>query len=417
MNHFAYRDGVLHAEDVPLPAIAAAVGTPFYCYSTATLVRHYRVFREAFAGLDTLICYAVKANSNLSVLRLLAEEGAGFDIVSGGELYRVLRAGGSPSKVVFSGVGKTREEVEYALSSGIHSFNCESEAELALIDSIASRLGTTARIAMRVNPHVDAQTHPYISTGLRDHKFGIDIAAVEDVYQRAAAFPNLVAEGVPPNRIVFVGNVMIDTLMQQLPVAHATNTLERLGLRRRHYVAATLHRPSNVDDPAALAAVLEGLALVADSIPVVLPLHPRTLKNIERFHLGPMLTPLTVLEPLGYTEMLALTDGAQCVLTDSGGIQEETTALGVPCVTLREQTERPVTISEGTNRMAAWPLTPRGILDSYLESVSTVAGMTPRRPAGWDGHAAERIVTALERHILAAVGAGPRSRPWSPDGA
>ena len=212
------------------------------------------------------------------------------------------------------------------------------------------------------------------------------------------AAPNLLAEGIPSNRIVFVGNVMIDTLMQQLPVAHATNTLDRLGLRRRHYVAATLHRPSNVDDPTALAAVLEGLALVADSIPVVLPLHPRTLKNIERFHLGPMLTPLTVLEPLGYTEMLALTEGAQCVLTDSGGIQEETTALGVPCVTLREQTERPVTISEGTNRMAAWPLTPRGILDSYLESVSTVAGMTPRRPAGWDGHAAERIVTALEQH-------------------
>ncbi len=210
------------------------------------------------------------------------------------------------------------------------------------------------------------------------------------------AAPNLIAEGIPAGRIVFVGNVMIDTLMQQLPVAHATNTLERLGLRRRHYAAATLHRPSNVDDPAALAAVLQGLALVADSLPVVLPLHPRTLKNIERFHLGPMLTPLTVLEPLGYTEMLALTEGAQCVLTDSGGIQEETTALGVPCVTLREQTERPVTITQGTNRMAAWPLTPRGIVNAYLESVGAARRGTLPRPAGWDGRAAERIVHALE---------------------
>jgi UDP-N-acetylglucosamine 2-epimerase (non-hydrolysing) len=207
---------------------------------------------------------------------------------------------------------------------------------------------------------------------------------------------NLIAEGVPADKIRFVGNVMIDTLMIQLPTARATNTLERLGLRRRHYVAATLHRPSNVDDPAALSAVLEGLASVAESLPVVVPLHPRTLKNIERFHLGAMLAPLTILEPLGYTEMLALTDGAQCVLTDSGGIQEETTALGVPCVTLREQTERPVTITHGTNRMAPWPLTPRGILGAYADSVAAVAHSTPPRPAGWDGHASERIVKALE---------------------
>lgn len=212
------------------------------------------------------------------------------------------------------------------------------------------------------------------------------------------AAPNLIAEGIPASKIVFVGNVMIDTLMLQLPVARATNTVERLGLRRRHYVAATLHRPSNVDDPAALAAILEGFALVAESLPVVLPLHPRTLKNIERFHLGPMLTPLTVLEPLGYTAMLALTDGAQCVLTDSGGIQEETTALGVPCVTLREQTERPVTITQGTNRMAPWPLTARGIVGAYADSVAAVAQASPPRPAGWDGHASERIVKALEAH-------------------
>lgn len=209
------------------------------------------------------------------------------------------------------------------------------------------------------------------------------------------AAANLEAEGVPSGRIRFVGNVMIDSLMTQLTAARATNTLERLGLRRRHYVAATLHRPSNVDDAAALKNVLGGLALVAESLPVVLPLHPRTLKNIERFHLHQMLTPLTVLDPLGYTEMLALTDGAQCVLTDSGGIQEETTALGVPCVTLREQTERPITITQGTNRMAPWPLSPRGIMAAYLDSVAAVEHGVPRKPVGWDGHAAERIVQAL----------------------
>ncbi|MGI8507798.1 MAG: non-hydrolyzing UDP-N-acetylglucosamine 2-epimerase [Gemmatimonadaceae bacterium] len=209
---------------------------------------------------------------------------------------------------------------------------------------------------------------------------------------------NLEAEGIPADRICFVGNVMIDSLMEKLPTARATNTLSRLGLRRRHYVTATLHRPSNVDNAEALAGLLGGLALVAESLPVVLPLHPRTRKNIERFHLQHMLTPLTTLDPLGYTEMLALTDGAHCVLTDSGGIQEETTALGVPCVTLREQTERPITITEGTNRMAPWPLTPRGILGAYLESVAAVAHGVPRKPAGWDGHAAERIVQALVEH-------------------
>ncbi len=210
------------------------------------------------------------------------------------------------------------------------------------------------------------------------------------------AAANLLAEGIPEARIRFVGNVMIDTLLSQLEIARATNTLERLGLRKRHYVAATLHRPSNVDDPTSLAAVLDGLALVAESLPVVLPLHPRTVKNVERFHLGAKLSTLTVLEPLGYTQMLALTDGAQCVLTDSGGIQEETTALGVPCVTLREQTERPITITHGTNHMAPWPLTPRGIFGAYADSIAAVAQATPLRPAGWDGHAAERIVKALE---------------------
>ena len=264
----------------------------------------------------------------------------------------------------------------------------------------------TALVASKLRTETHAHI-AHVEAGLRSHDWRMPEEINRVITDRLAdllltpsedAAENLSAEGISTDKIVFVGNVMIDTLMLQLPIARATDTLERLGLRRRHYVAATLHRPSNVDDPVALAAVLEGLALVAESLPVVLPLHPRTLKNIEHFDLGRMLAPLTVLQPLGYTEMLALTDGAQCVLTDSGGIQEETTALGVPCVTLREQTERPITIHQGTNHMAPWPLTPRGILGAYADSVSAVAHATPPRPAGWDGHASERIVLALEKH-------------------
>jgi UDP-N-acetylglucosamine 2-epimerase (non-hydrolysing) len=274
---------------------------------------------------------------------------------------------------------------------------------LVVVGDVNSTMAT-ALVASKLR----TETHLHIAhveAGLRSHDWRMPEEINRVITDRLAdllltpsedAAGNLLAEGIPADNIRFVGNVMIDTLMIQLPIAHATNTLERLGLRRRNYVAATLHRPSNVDDPTALAAVLQGLALVAESTSVVLPLHPRTLKNIEHFHLGPMLTPLTVLEPLGYTEMLALTDGAQCVLTDSGGIQEETTALGVPCVTLREQTERPITITEGTNHMAPWPLTPRGILSAYADSVAAVGQTAPARPAGWDGHASERIVKALE---------------------
>ncbi len=222
---FAYRNRNLYVEDVDLEDIARSAGTPVYVYSATAIRERYKRYDDAFGDTPHHVFYAVKANSNLSVLRLLAEAGAGFDIVSGGELFRVLRAGGSPGKVVFSGVGKTREEVEYALASGIHSFNCESESELALIDSIASRLGKTARIAMRVNPHVDAQTHPYISTGLRDHKFGIDISAVEEVYVRAAQFGHLVLEGVSCH----IGSQLLDTL----PLKEALDAVLALVARLR----------------------------------------------------------------------------------------------------------------------------------------------------------------------------------------
>ncbi|HEY3440695.1 MAG TPA: diaminopimelate decarboxylase [Paludibaculum sp.] len=195
-NPFEYRDAVLYCEDVELAKIAEQAGTPCYVYSASAILSRYLAYDDGLTGLPHRVCYAVKANSNLSILRLLAQAGAGFDIVSGGELHRVLQAGGDPASVVFSGVGKTRAEIDYALEHGIHNFNCESEAEIALISSLATRLGKTASIAIRVNPDVDAATHPYISTGLKEHKFGIDITEVESVYQRAAALPGISLDGV-----------------------------------------------------------------------------------------------------------------------------------------------------------------------------------------------------------------------------
>ena len=193
---FSYSHNDLYCEQVPLADLAASVGTPTYVYSSHAILDNFRAYDQAFGGIPHSVCFAVKANSSLAVLSLLAKAGAGFDIVSGGELYRVIQAGGDPSKVVFSGVGKTAAEVEYALASGIHSFNCESEAELALIDSLAARRGVTAGFAIRVNPDVDASTHPYISTGLSQHKFGIAIDEARAVYHRARGFRNLTADGV-----------------------------------------------------------------------------------------------------------------------------------------------------------------------------------------------------------------------------
>jgi diaminopimelate decarboxylase len=200
MSRFAYRDGALSAEDVALAEIAARAGTPCYVYSATAIKEKFRAYDAAFgdtAGdVGHWVCYAVKANSNLAILKLLAQAGAGFDIVSGGELYRVLKAGGDPGKVVFSGVGKTAAEIDEALGAGIFVFNCESEPELALIDALAHRRGVKARVALRVNPDVEAATHAYISTGRLAHKFGVDIGEAEAVYSRARQHGNLLIEGV-----------------------------------------------------------------------------------------------------------------------------------------------------------------------------------------------------------------------------
>ncbi|EGM71760.1 diaminopimelate decarboxylase [Shewanella sp. HN-41] len=196
MDHFLYHNNTLHAEGCRVNDLAQTYGTPLYIYSRATLERHWHAFDNAVADHPHLICYAVKANSNLAVLNVLARLGSGFDIVSGGELARVIEAGGSPDKVVFSGVGKTVAEMEQALNLGIYCFNVESSAELELLNQVAGRLGKVAPVSLRVNPDVDAGTHPYISTGLKENKFGIAMDEAETVFARAHALPHLQVKGV-----------------------------------------------------------------------------------------------------------------------------------------------------------------------------------------------------------------------------
>lgn len=214
---FSYVDGKLRCESVDLQDIAQQVGTPCYVYAANGILDRFRAYDRAFAGMPHRICYAVKANSNLSVLRLLAEAGAGFDIVSAGELYRVIQAGGDPGRVVFSGVGKTREEIEYALEQGIHGFNCESEPELQLLAAVARERGMTARASLRVNPDVDARTHPYISTGLREHKFGVGMDEAAELYRKFHGEPGLQWIGVSCH----IGSQMLDVS----PVAEAAEKL------------------------------------------------------------------------------------------------------------------------------------------------------------------------------------------------
>jgi diaminopimelate decarboxylase len=222
---FGYVEEDLCCEETSLADIARQEGTPCYVYSAAGILDRFRAYDREFGDVPHRVCYAVKANSNLAILRLLAGAGAGFDIVSGGELFRVLKAGGDPARVVFSGVGKTADEVDYALGQEIHSFNCESEAELSLIDALAARRGVKVKVAVRVNPDVDATTHPYISTGLRKHKFGVDISEAEEIYKRASSFPSLLPEGVSCH----IGSQILDTG----PLIEAVDKMIKLADRLR----------------------------------------------------------------------------------------------------------------------------------------------------------------------------------------
>ena len=234
MDHFNYRGDSLFAEDVPVADIAAQYGTPCYIYSRATLERHYRAYQQAMGDFPHLICFAVKANSNLAVLNVLAKLGSGFDIVSGGELARVMAAGGDPAKVIFSGLGKTAAEIEQALKLGIHCFNVESEAELDRINAVAQRLQMRAPISVRVNPDVDAGTHPYISTGLKTNKFGIATEQALAVYRRAAQLPGIDIVGIDCH----IGSQLTSTA----PFLHAIDRLLAMvdqlameGIKLQHF--------------------------------------------------------------------------------------------------------------------------------------------------------------------------------------
>jgi len=267
MDYFNYRDGALYAEDVPLTAIAERYGTPCYVYSRATIECHWRAFDEAFAGRPHLVCYAVKANSNLAVLNILARLGSGFDIVSVGELERVLAAGGDPAKTVFSGVGKREDELRRALEAGIRCFNVEVPGELDRLNRIAGELGMKAPVSLRVNPDVDALTHPYISTGLRENKFGIDIAEALSEYRRAADMPHLRVVGIDCHIGSQLTSVrpfldaldrilaLADTLKEQGIAIHHLDVGGGLGIRYRdeqppeprEYASALLERLASTE--------------------------------------------------------------------------------------------------------------------------------------------------------------------------
>ena len=235
MNHFEFKDGHLHAEDVPVSRIAEEIGTPFYCYSTATLVRHYDVFSSAFSDIDAMVCYAMKANSNQAVLKTLADRGAGADVVSAGELLRAMRVGIDPKKIMFSGVGKTISEIDMAIALGIFCFNIESENELELISARAVDAEATAHVSFRINPDVDAKTHAKISTGKKSDKFGIAYDRAEAVYARARDLPGIKVTGID----MHIGSQIIDLK----PFDEAFDRLAALV----HRLRAAGHEISHID--------------------------------------------------------------------------------------------------------------------------------------------------------------------------
>lgn len=268
MHHFAYQNGVLHVEGVSLPEIAAQVGTPFYCYSTATLVRHYRVFRDAFAGSDALVCYAMKANSNQAVLTTLAREGAGMDIVSLGELKRALAAGVPGERIVFSGVGKTRTEMAAALDAGILCFNIESEPEAEALSDVALSKGMRAPVSFRINPDVDARTHAKISTGKFDNKFGVPISRAREIYAWAAGLKGLTITGVD----MHIGSQITDLQ----PFDDATRLLSELA----RDLMADGHRLDHIDLGGGL-----GIPYRDDNQP---PPGPHAFASVIRKHTDPL---------------------------------------------------------------------------------------------------------------------------------
>ncbi|MCE7508342.1 diaminopimelate decarboxylase [Alloalcanivorax xenomutans] len=305
MDHFPYRDGTLYVEELPLALLAERFGTPLYVYSRAALETHYRAFDDAFGDHPHQVCYAVKANSNVAVLNVLARCGAGFDIVSGGELERVLRAGGDPDKIVFSGVGKTADEMARALQVGIHCFNVESAAELELLNLVAGELGQEAPIAIRVNPDVDAQTHPYISTGLKENKFGVDIRKAPALYQRAAELPHIRILGIDCH----IGSQLtrLEPFEDALERVLALLTeLQELGIEIHHLdLGGGLGVTYNDETPPAHE---DYVAALLRHIPGELPVHIEPGRAIAA-NAGVFLTQVLFLKPTEHRNF-AIVDGA-----------------------------------------------------------------------------------------------------------
>ncbi len=274
MDYFNFKNTHLHAEDVPLADIAARYGTPCFVYSRATLERHFNVYRDALAGLSSLICFAVKANSNLAVLNVLARLGAGFDIVSGGELERVLAAGGDPAKIIFSGLGKTEAEIRQALAANIHCFNIESHAELIRLNQVALAMSTKAPISLRVNPDVDAGTHPYISTGLKENKFGISSQTALAVYREAASLEGIEIIGIDchiGSQLVTVAPFLdaIDRLLSLV------DQLASEGIHLKHFdMGGGLGVTYSKEEPPAPAELIAAVRGRFENRPLTLMLEP-----------------------------------------------------------------------------------------------------------------------------------------------
>jgi diaminopimelate decarboxylase len=305
MDHFQYRDGQLYAEEVAVAELAERFGTPLYVYSRATVERHFRAFDQAFGDHPHQVCYAVKANSNIAVLNVLARLGAGFDIVSGGELTRVLRAGGDPHKIVFSGVGKTADEMEMALKADIHCFNVESAAELELLNLVAGEQGKVARIAIRVNPDVDAQTHPYISTGLKENKFGVDINEAPALYQHAADLPHIEVIGVDCH----IGSQLTKLTPFEDALQRVLDLVERLqakGISVRHLDLGgglgVRYRDETPPEPA------EYIGALLKHIPKDMPVHIEPGRAIAA-NAGIFVTRVLYLKPTSHKNF-AVVDGA-----------------------------------------------------------------------------------------------------------
>ena len=306
MSTFTYRNGELHAEDVPLSRIAAEFGTPCYVYSRAALTRAWREFDAAFAGREHLLCYAVKANPNLGVLDVFARLGSGFDIVSGGELARVIAAGGDPRKVVFSGVGKTAAEMRQALQAGILCFNVESAAELELLDRVAGELGVTAPVSLRVNPDVDAKTHPYIATGLKENKFGVAYDEAPATYRRARDLPHLRIEGVDCH----IGSQLTEIapfIAALERVLALVDTLEREGISIRHLdLGGGLGIRYRDETPPAIADYAQALIAALGNRPQKLVFEPGRLLTGNA---GVLLSTVLYLKP-GQDRNFAIVDAA-----------------------------------------------------------------------------------------------------------